>query len=102
MLVNHAKTGLDRLPGVVEMHRLAVDEDFAFVRVVEPEQEVHQRRLAGAVFAKQGVDLARPDREVDAIVGDDPGKPLDDVAHRHGVGRVLAILIGGGGMHHRE
>ena len=40
------------------MDRLSVDPDLAGIRVVEPEEDVHQRRFAGAVFAEQGVNLA--------------------------------------------
>ena len=37
--------------------------------------------LAGAVLAEQGVDLAGPDLEVDAVVGDDTRIALGDAAH---------------------
>src|SRR5260370_37861850 len=33
-------------------------------------EDVHQGRLAGAVLADQGVDLARAHRQVDVVVGD--------------------------------
>jgi hypothetical protein len=46
--------------------------------VVEAVEDVHQGRLAGAVLAQQGVDLALLDGEVDAVVRDDPWKPLAD------------------------
>ena len=38
-------------------------------------------RLAGAVLAEQGVDLAGPDLEVDAVVGHHAGEALGDAAH---------------------
>ena len=49
--------------------------------VGQPVQDVHQRRLAGAVLAEQRVDLARPDLEVDPVVRDDAWIVLGDPAH---------------------
>src|SRR5260370_3985931 len=40
--------------------------------------DVHQRRLAGAVLADQRVDLARAHRQVDVVVGDDARPSLRD------------------------
>ena len=75
--------------GVPRPHGLAADLDLALVRVVEPVEDVHQRRLAGAVLAEQGVDLALAEVEVDVVVRDDPGKALRDVAHlEHGSRRI--------------
>ena len=60
------------------------DADLAGVGPVEPVEDVHQRALAGAVLAEQGVDLAGAQVEVDAVVGDDAGEALDDAAHLDG------------------
>ena len=67
--------------GDAEAHRLPVDRDLALVRVVEPVEDVHQRRLAGAVLAEQRVHLALAEVEADVVVGDDAGEALRDVAH---------------------
>ena len=45
--------------GDEKLHRPAVEQDLAGVGPVQPVEAVHQRRLAGAVLAEQGVDLAR-------------------------------------------
>ena len=74
----------------LDAHGLAVDQDLALVRVVEPVQDVHQRRLAGAVLAEQRVHLAAPEIEVDVVVGDDAGKALGDPAKLEDDGRLLA------------
>ena len=58
----------------------AVEQDLALVRPVEAVEDVHQRRLAGAVLAEQRVHLAALEVEVDAVVRDDPRKPLRDPA----------------------
>ena len=68
--------------------RPAVHEDLALVRGGEPVEDVHERRLAGAVLAEQGVHLAAPEVELDVVGGDDPGVPLRDAAQlQHGLPR---------------
>ncbi len=53
----------------------------ALVRACQPVEDVHEGGLARAVLAEEGVDLAGPDVEVDAVVGDDPRIALRDAAH---------------------
>ena len=60
---------------------LPCSEDLAGVRLVEPVEDVHQRRLAGAVLAEQRVHLAAAELEVDVVVGDDARERLRDPAH---------------------
>jgi hypothetical protein len=62
---------------------LAADDDLPAVAVVDAHQDVHQRRLAGAVLADEGVNLAREDIEVDAVEGEHAGECLDDATHRN-------------------
>ena len=61
-----------------------------------PNRHVHERRLAGAVLAAQGVDGARPDGEVDVVERGDARERLGDAAHAraansHGAGAVTAM-----------
>ena len=72
--------GRDRVARRAERDRLAVDQDLARVRPVEPGEDVHQRALAGAVLAEQRVDLAAAQVEVDAVVRQHAGEALDDPA----------------------
>ena len=58
-----------------------MQEDLAGIRTVEPVEDVHQRRLAGAVFAQERVHLTAPDIELDVVVGDDTRELLADAAH---------------------
>ncbi len=58
----------------------AVNEDLALIRLEQPVEDVHQRRLARAVLAEQGVDLARFDGQVDVVVGDESAEALGDAA----------------------
>ena len=78
VLVHHPDPAGDRLLRGAHAHGLPVDQDLALVRVVEPVQDVHQRRLAGAVLPEQRVHLAAPEVEVDVVVGDDAWKALGD------------------------
>ena len=59
---------------------------------VEPVEDVHQRRLAGAVLAEQRVHFAATDVEGDLVVGDDARELLADVPHLENevVGLVFA------------
>jgi len=59
---------------------LVVDEDLALVGLVEPVEDVHQGRLAGAVLAQQRVHLAGLDGDVDVVVGHQVAEALGDAA----------------------
>jgi hypothetical protein len=52
------------------------------LRLQQPEQDIHQRGLAGAVLPEDRVNLARFYLEIDPIVGDDPRKPFCDPPRR--------------------
>ena len=76
MLVDHAEAGSDRGTRIGDDIGLPSMTNLAFVGLEQPEQDVHQRGLAGAVFADDGVNLAGPNRQVDPIVGDKRPKAL--------------------------
>ena len=72
VLVDHPEAGRDRVarasgtpPGRPSM------QDLPGVGLVQPVEDVHERALAGAVLAEEGMDLAGREVEVDAVVGDD-------------------------------
>ena len=78
-----------------EANRRALDPDLAVIVDVHAGEDLHQGRLAGAVLAHEGVDLAAPQVEVDVAqsrhagegFGDAFGFEDDGVA----VGRLAAI-----------
>ena len=84
VLEHHADAGVDGVGRRLEAALLTVHDDRALVGTVGAVQRLHQRRLAGPVLADDGVDRARPHREVDAVVGDHAGEALDDVAQLDG------------------
>ena len=62
-------------------HRRAVEDDFAGVGALRARQDLQQGRFAGAVFAEQRMDLARPHLERDLVERDDAGEALGDPSH---------------------
>ena len=80
MLVHHPDPSLDRVLRRVNPYVLALDVNLALVRVVQPVEDVHEGRLAGAVLAEQGMHLTPAQVEVDVVVGEDPGEALGDPA----------------------
>ena len=78
MLVHHADAGIERCARVAGRQRLAEDLDRSLVGDIVAEEDVHQRRLAGAVLAKQRDDLAARELEGDRIVGDQRAEALGD------------------------
>src|ERR1700674_6021101 len=76
--MHHADAGFDRRRRIGQNRGRAVDEYRAFVRLKKPEQDIHERRLAGAVLPNDRVDLAALDGEVHPLVGDDRAKAFRD------------------------
>ena len=60
----------------------AVEKHAAAVGAMDAHQDLHQRRLAGAVLAEQRVDLARQQVEIDPAEHLRLAEALDDPAHR--------------------
>jgi hypothetical protein len=56
--------------------------DLAAGRGVDPADQVEDRRLAGAVRADQGEDLAAADVEADVVDGDDAAEAHAEMARR--------------------
>ena len=85
VLVDHADAEIDGIGRRSDGDRLAPQMNGALVGRVEPVEDLHQRGLAGTVFAQEGVDGARQHREIDRVVGHDAREALGDTAHlQHG------------------
>ena len=74
----------DRVARRLDPHRLTAQPDLALVGLVQPVEDVHQGRLAGAVLAEQRVDLACTQVEVHAVVGHERAEALRDPAQLEG------------------
>jgi hypothetical protein len=79
----------------------AEDADAAAARVDEPAQHAQQRGLAGAVGAEQGVDLAGPCCQVDALQGLALAEAAHEAADLDGAGRLTGhvAIVGTSGAH---
>jgi hypothetical protein len=63
----------------VRLVGLAAQEHAALVGALEAAEDLHQRRLAGAVVAEQAQHLALAHVQVDVAQRDDRPEPLGDV-----------------------
>ena len=86
VLMHHADAERIGVVGVVDLDFFAVLFDDALFRLIEAEQNAHQRGLARAVLPQQRMDLALFQLQGDIVVGDDPGESLGDVQHLDCVG----------------
>ena len=66
---------------IVEADGLAVEQHLAGVRGKDAGENVHQRRLAGAVLTEQRMNLAPLEVEIDAAQSLDAAEMLGDAAH---------------------
>ena len=81
LLVDDADAALLGLLGVDGDEFLAVEHESAGVRGVDPGQQLHQRRLSGAVLPHECEDLAVPQGQVHVGEGPDAGEGLADSVH---------------------
>ena len=81
MLMDHTDPLGHGIAWRAENDAFTMDGDFTGIRLVNPGEDVHQGRFAGAIFPEQGMDLPGRHREADVLVGFDRGKGLADSAH---------------------
>ena len=81
LLIDHGDAGVGGALLVQAGDRRAVELDRAAVRLIDAGDEVHERRLAGAVLADQRVHLAAPDLERHVVDRAHAGESLDDIAN---------------------
>ena len=84
-LVDDADPGVPRRLRRLEDERPALDEHLARVRAHEPGDHLHERALAGAVLAEQGMHLRVSDRDVGAVECPNAAEVfLDGPSHQRG------------------
>ena len=81
VLVYHADAQLHRLAGGLDADLLPLQKDLALCGLVQTNQDIHQRRLARAVFAQQRQHLAAIDGQADVFFGVEAAKPFADMLH---------------------
>src|ERR1700732_1110047 len=90
MLEPHADTERPRRRWRGDLDFRAPPEDLAGVGLQRAVQHLHERRLAGAVLAEQGMNLALADRDADAVIGDKRAEALDDATCLQDAGWLVA------------
>ena len=80
MLVDHPDAGGHRIARSLKFLDDTVQQDVAFVGGVQSVQDIHQSRLAGAIFAQQAVDFSGFDHEVDVVIRNERPESLRDAA----------------------
>ena len=83
VLEDHADAVLDRVGGRAEADLGATDLDGPGVGGLHAVQDLHQRRLAGAVLTHDRVDRAASHVDVDVVVRDHAREPLADPPQAH-------------------
>jgi hypothetical protein len=81
LLVNHANAELQRVTRPGDLYLAAADANLAAILAIGTAQDLHQRRFAGAVLAKQHVHFAGVERQVDAGQRHDAREGLPDPPH---------------------
>ena len=85
MLVHHADVQRIGVVGVLDLDHLAVFFDRSRFRLIETEQDAHERGFARAVLAEQRMHLSPPQLQRNVVVGLDAGEFLCDVQHFYDV-----------------
>src|SRR6185369_15649629 len=76
----------------------SMDGDGALIGLDQPDEDLHQRRLARPVLTEDAVDAPRVQREVDTIAGDHRSVALGDAFEAHrSTGRTTGRSTGGFG-----
>ncbi len=88
LLIDDADAGVLRLRRVVEDDRRAVEQDGPAVRPIGPGQHLHQRALARAVLADDGVNFAGIERHRHVVERQHTGELLADALHGQHRGHV--------------
>ena len=78
MLEHHADAEPPGGAGIGDARRRSVENDLPLVGGENAVDHLDESRLAGAVLAEKGVDLAGPDAETDVVVGAHARKRLRD------------------------
>ena len=93
LLEHHADAVPRGIGGAAQDDRLAAEEDSAGVRLIDPGQDPHQGRLAGAVLADQPDHLVRSQLQAHRFQRVHARKALVDVVERKGGNGHLMIFI---------
>ena len=81
LLMDHGNTRVERFQCIFKVDLFAFENNLARSRWMDTDQAFHQRRLARAVLAHQGVDRAGAYFQLNALECPYAGEFLDDIGH---------------------
>ena len=93
MLVHHADSGGNGIPGGIHLQTLSVDEDLTGGRLVQAVQLVHQGGFARTVLPQNGMDLALVNRQINSVIGGKAAELLHNIAHFDNLHVVIYMLF---------
>ena len=102
VLMDHPDAGGERLARRVTAEWPVLEDNRARVGTHHPEEHVHERRLAGSVFAEEPDDGARRDDQVDRGIGAHGAVRLRDAVHAEHRGPVRAQVRGNSRIRRRR
>ena len=91
-LMDHSDALLQGIEWAGQNDLLAAQADGAAVRRVNAGDDLHQRRLAGAVLAHQGVDAAGAQPKLHVVQRHDAGKFLTDALDLKDIGQAFLLV----------
>ena len=81
MLMNHADPQLYRLRRRLDLYLLPTHIDITPGRLIQAEQHIHQRTLAGSVLSQECVNLPGADAEIHVLVRIDIAELFRNMLH---------------------
>src|SRR6266496_6648870 len=79
--MNHADSARDGIRRITDLHGVSVEQNLALIRASQSEEDIHERCLAGAVFAEERMDLSGLHIQIDSIVRYNTWVTFGDSAH---------------------
>ena len=79
MLVHHADPLLDGVAGAAEADAFAAEIDLPVIRLIKAIENIHQRRLAGAVLSHNGMHFALFHLELHIVICLERSEILADI-----------------------
>ena len=91
VLVHHTDVQVVGIVGVVDLYDLPIFLDYARLRLIQTEQNAHQRRFARTVLAQQRMNLAAPELQSNIVIGPDAWEFLGNVQHLNDILRFRQV-----------
>ncbi|MNC48974.1 hypothetical protein D3C75_981210 [compost metagenome] len=79
--MHHSDTELYRFVRPVDDDLFAAHKNIPLIGLIQPEEDIHERGLACAVFPQKRMDFTLAQGKGNGVVGDNAGEPLGDSPH---------------------